>query len=115
MSPPRMTTASGYSISCPGLFPVIARGRRARPLLRAAKHQPDTKRHALFGFEVAEVADEHDAVARRDAEHRHKADHRAERHHARADGDREYPADEREWDREGNEQRRSPRAEIDEQ
>ena len=33
--PPRITTARGYSISCPGLFPVSARGKRASPVASA--------------------------------------------------------------------------------
>ena len=33
--PPRMTTASGYSISWPGLLPAMTSGTRARPVVRA--------------------------------------------------------------------------------
>ena len=87
-----MTTASGYSI------PVAAaadderhqrqaggqRGHqdRRQPLLGAAQDQLAAERLAFLVFQVAVVADQHDAVAGGDAEHRHEADQRAERQHA---------------------------------
>ena len=94
--PPRITTAIGYSISWPGLLPVMARGNerqaggqgghqdRGEPLLRAAQDQSEAERLAFLRLQVAVVADQHDAVAGRDAQHRHEPDQRAERQHAAA-------------------------------
>ena len=93
-SPPRMTTASGYSISWPGLLPLIderhqgqAGGQgghqdRREPFFGTAQHQLHAERLALVFLQVAVVADQHDAVAGGDAQHRDEADQRAERQHA---------------------------------
>ena len=101
-----MTMAIGCSISWPGMSPAITSGTSARPVARAvirigaaAPARPAgrarAERHALLVFEVLEVADQHDAVAGRDAEDREEPDERAERDDAVAEETASDAADER--------------------
>ena len=119
-SPPRMTTASGCSISWPGgcrrarAAPARARwparssgSARAAPRSRAgSRSRPNGI--AFCVLEMPVVADQHDAVARGDAEHRHEADQRAERQHAAGQERGGDGADQRERQRQEH-QRRQPR------
>jgi hypothetical protein len=85
MSPPRMTTAIGCSISRPGSVPATSRGTRANPcrggrhenrrdaFASPADHQVEPERHAFFAFQMLVVADQHDAVPGHDPEHGEEA------------------------------------------
>ncbi len=89
-----MTIAIGCSISWPGIEPATISGKSARPvverrhqnrrqpLARAAYHERRAERLALVLLQMLEVVDQHDAVARGDAEHREEADERTERDNA---------------------------------
>ena len=88
-----MTTAIGYSISWPGWLPPATIGSSASAVASAVirigasrssapRSTSAAERLALALLEVAVVAHEHDAVARRDPEDGDEADQRAERQHA---------------------------------
>ena len=82
--------AIGYSISWPGMSPTTTKGTRAsggrqrghqdrrQPLSRPAQDQPGTESLAFIALEMLTVVDQKNAVARRNAEHREKADQRPE-------------------------------------
>ena len=55
---------------------------RREPFLGAAQHQVAAERHPFLDLEMPVVADQHDAVARGDAEDGDESDERSERQHA---------------------------------
>ena len=89
-----MTTAIGYSISCPGLISADdqrdegqagGEGRhqdRRQAFFGAAHDEVRAEFFAFDFFQMPVMADEHDAVAGGDAEHGHEPDQRPERQDA---------------------------------
>src|SRR5207248_1701859 len=68
---------------------------RPQPLARAAKHELHAEYFALKAFEMLEVVDHDDSVARGDAKHRQKTNQRAQRNHASRQPRRQHAADQR--------------------
>jgi hypothetical protein len=99
-----MTTASGCSISWPGIWPVTTSGTTASPVASAVIRIGDSRSRAprrtssgtealaLVPLQVLEVVDHQDAVARGDPHHGEEAHQRPERDDAAAEVRRWFSA-----------------------
>ncbi len=94
-----------------------ARGKRRhengrQAFLRSSQNQLAAEGHALLQFEMPVVADQHDPVSGRDADHGDQPDQRSERQHAAGQERRDDRPDQGKRQRQEDERGHSRRSEV---